>query len=69
MQNSNWKTHQNCWFFQKKVHNVNWSAIKSELTDALVMCCAIDMRSFNLVGEGFKLLAQKLVDIGAKYSS
>jgi hypothetical protein len=47
-------------FFSKKAQNINFNAIKSELTDAIVMCCATDMRSFTLVeGEGFKILAQK----------
>jgi hypothetical protein len=57
-------------FLTKRASNVNLNTIKSELTDAIVLCCAIDMRSFNIIeGEGFQILAQKLVDIGAQYGS
>jgi hypothetical protein len=52
--------------FPKKATNIN--AIKSERTDAVVKCCALNLRSFSLIeGEGFKLLAQKLINIGARY--
>jgi len=40
-------------FFAKKLLNSN--TIKSEITNSVVLCCAIDMRSFNLIeGEGFR---------------
>ena len=57
-------------FLTKRALNVNLNTIKSELTDAIVLCCAIDMQSFRIIeGEGFQILAQKLVDIGAQYGS
>jgi hypothetical protein len=57
-------------FLTKRVSNVNLNTIKSELTHAIVLCCAIDMRSFNIIeGESSQILAQKLVDIGAQYGS
>jgi hypothetical protein len=54
--------------FPKKATNIN--AIKSEMTDAVVKCCALDLRPFSFVeGEGFKLLAQKLINIYARYGT
>jgi hypothetical protein len=50
--------------FPKRATNIK--AIKSETTDAVMKCCALDLRSFSLI-EGFKLLDQKLINIGARY--
>jgi hypothetical protein len=55
-------------FFAKKPLNLN--AIKSEITNSVVLCCAIDIRSLNLIEvEGFRSLAQKFIDIGDTYGS
>jgi hypothetical protein len=44
----------------KRASNVNLNTIKSELTHAIVLCCAIDMRSFNIIeGDGFKIFSSK----------
>jgi hypothetical protein len=51
-------------FFAKK--RLNLTLIKSEITNSVVLCCDIDIRSFNLI-EGFQYLAQKFIDIGATY--
>jgi hypothetical protein len=53
--------------FPKKATNII-NAIKSEIIDAVVKCCVLDLRSFSLIEEeGFKLLAQKLIYVGARY--
>lgn len=45
----------------------NETKIKSNLTDSLVLFIAKDMRPINIInGEGFKLVAKKLLEIGAK---
>jgi hypothetical protein len=45
----------------------NETKIKSNLTDSLVLYIAKDMRPMNIInGEGFKLVAKKLLEIGAK---
>jgi hypothetical protein len=50
------------------VLNINFNEIKKQLTDSIVKCCALDMRSFSFIeGEGFKLLAQNLIEVGAKF--
>jgi hypothetical protein len=55
-------------FFKKQVPNINFNEIKKQLTDSIVKCCALDMRSFSFIeGEGFKLLAQNLIEVGAKF--
>ncbi len=54
----------------KKSTNHNKNAIKTEITGSVVMCCALDMRTFVLIeGEGFKSLAQTFIKIGSKYGS
>jgi hypothetical protein len=41
---------------------------KSELNRTVVTMCALDFRPLNVVqGEGFQLLAQSLISVGAKY--
>ena len=42
--------------------------VKQGVTGKCVSFCAMDIRPFNIVeGEGFKLLAQELIDVGATY--
>jgi hypothetical protein len=44
------------------------AAVKSDLTAGIVRMCAVDIRPFSVIeGEGFKHLADKLIQIGAKY--
>ena len=41
---------------------------KNEMSDAAVLCAAIDMRPFSFInGDGFKLFAKQLITIGAEY--
>jgi hypothetical protein len=43
------------------------AAVKSDLTAGIVRMCAVDIRPFSVIeGEGFKHLADKLEQIGAK---
>ena len=43
---------------------------KAELNRKTVLMCALDFRPFNISkGDGFQILAQKLVDIGAKFGN
>ena len=43
------------------------SKLKSELTESLVLFVALDMRPMNIInGEGFQLMANKLIEIGSK---
>jgi len=43
-------------------------SVKTEVADAVVIMCATDIRPFNIVeGEGFKKMANKFIEIGAKY--
>jgi DNA-directed RNA polymerase subunit M/transcription elongation factor TFIIS len=42
--------------------------LKSTVAESAALCCAIDMRPFNLInGKGFSLLAKSLIKVGAKY--
>jgi hypothetical protein len=44
------------------------AAVKSDVTAGIVRMCAIDIRPFSVIeGEGFKHLADKRIQIGAKY--
>uniref|UniRef100_H2ZW59 BED-type domain-containing protein n=1 Tax=Latimeria chalumnae TaxID=7897 RepID=H2ZW59_LATCH len=46
------------------------SSVKSELVNSFVDMCCTDLRPFGIVsGEGFKRVAQSLINIGARYGS
>jgi hypothetical protein len=46
----------------------NKDKIKSELADSIALCVAKDLRPINMIeGQGFRDLAQKLVNIGSRY--
>lgn len=56
-------------FSQKKETSVP-PAAKSDIVKAVVTMCARDIRPFRFVeGDGFRLLADKLIGIGAKYGA
>jgi hypothetical protein len=41
--------------------------LKKSVAEAAALCCAIDMRPFNLIsGEGFQYLAKSLIKVGAE---
>jgi len=43
-------------------------SVKSKVADAVVLMCATDIRPFNIAeGEGFKKMADKFIETGAKY--